>query len=91
MTSQQEFLTGLGRMVFPSALAGYPLLYDQAYLGKGFESLRENGGRDHRQPALKLTEASPAHQDLANDENRPFLADDLGGLRNGAKLSVFHV
>ena len=48
----------------------------------------EQRGRNLRKPTLDLVEPLATPQQLANDQERPALADNLGGFRNWAELSV---
>ena len=48
----------------------------------------EDRARDPREAALELVEAIYAAEHLAHDQKRPAVAEDLGGLGNGAVLPV---
>jgi hypothetical protein len=60
----------------------------------GFELLqppRQQRRRHQRYAALQLGEARRAPGEVADDQRRPFLAEQLGGLGDRAKLTVsFH-
>src|SRR5439155_9220482 len=68
------------------ALHGAPL--DDARPPELGETLREEIARDARQAQLQLAEAVASVQQLANDERRPPLSEDVRAARHRTELAV---
>src|SRR5262249_57448224 len=61
---------------------------DHARAGELGESLRQKVRRDPRQAVEKLPVAARAEQQIAHDEDRPAVADDVQRLGNSAELVI---
>ena len=60
-------------------------------MGRQFlEAFVEHGRRYAADGTLEIAEARSAVQQFAQDQNGPFFAENFGGFRNRAILSVFH-
>ena len=53
-----------------------------------FQSCRQERGRDQRQAAAQVGKRLGSGAKLAHDQDGPALGEDLGGLGDGAELSV---
>jgi hypothetical protein len=52
------------------------------------EALRQQAARDAGRTALDVGERLASHQNVADDDRRPTLGEDLGAASNGAVLAV---
>jgi hypothetical protein len=59
-----------------------------AALDEGMEARRQKSRADAIQPRAEITKAHRAEQELADDEERPTLSNDLRGPRQGAELRI---
>jgi len=48
------------------------------------KTIHQQRARDARQPAIEIVEVPNAREQLANDQRRPAIGEDLGGARDGA-------
>ena len=85
---RHEFPAHLREVVLVPALARDPLAQEDAGPAEFVQPLGEHAGRDLAQAPLQLAEAGRAHQQLAHDEYRPALAEDLHRFRYGTELAV---
>src|SRR5690606_8521012 len=72
--------------ISPVALEAAP--DDHAPLLQFLQPLAENGWRDAGQSALQDIEPAAAQQQFADDEDRPRIADDLGGFGDRTELTI---
>jgi hypothetical protein len=63
-------------------------LFDDATSAQRLQSLSEQIPRDSRNPAVQVAEATFAYEQLAKNEWRPALGEDLRTERNGTELSI---
>jgi hypothetical protein len=63
-------------------------LLDDATPAQRLQSLREEIFRDSRNAAVKVAEAQLSDEQLAKNERRPALGEDLGAEGNGTELSI---
>ena len=85
MIGQQFFACGSQPIV--GAAGGTHVLDDADFLQLA-QPLREQRRRHPRHATPDFVEARPAAQQLAHYQRRPALAEDLGGARDWAELSV---
>ena len=81
-------IAGIGWQVLMPTLAIQPALVDQAIGHEDVQPLCQYGWRYHTQAALQFAELGTAHQQLANDEQGPLLAEYLSCLCYGAELAI---
>src|SRR5689334_6127277 len=83
-----EVLAGRRKAIFEgAALGARPALYDLGPLERP-HAIGEDRARDSWEAALELVEAGRAAEHLAHDQQRPSVAEDLGGLGDRAILRV---
>ena len=82
-----QLLAGAGEVVLGAGAAAGDAL-DDADLLELAQPLREQRRRHARHAAADVVEAGAAAEQLAHDERRPALAEDLGAARDGAELAV---
>jgi FAD/FMN-containing dehydrogenase len=83
-----EFLAGLGQAVLVAVSIGHRPSLDYACALERVQPLCEKAARDPRQSAQELVEMSGSAEELADDEWRPALSEELGPSRDGAELPV---
>ena len=81
--SDRRQLVGLG--IEGRGQSGAP---HDAALDQGVEAAGQHGRADAAQPLDQVAEALGAEQQLAHDEQRPALPDDLGGAGEGTELGI---
>jgi len=83
---RRELQTSGRQSVLGSAVAVVAL--DRSSVGQLAKACREHGARDARDPALDLPEPAASAQQLAHDEERPPLPEQIEGARHRAELPV---
>jgi FAD/FMN-containing dehydrogenase len=83
-----ELLASLGQLVLVAVtIRCRPALDDAHALERG-QPVGEEAAGDPRQTAPQLVEVSRSAEELADDERRPALGEDLGAPRDGTELPV---
>src|SRR5262245_37892384 len=84
-----ELPTLVREVVFrPRRMLGVELAGDEPLLLHQLEPLGEQVRRDALQRRLEILELAVPAEEVANDEQRPALADHLEGFRDGTRLTI---
>jgi hypothetical protein len=79
---------GSGQAIFGPLAARRDPPLDHARLLQPAEALGEQRARDAGQAALELVEVADVGQELAHDQHRPAIGEDLGRARHRTVLAV---
>lgn len=87
LDDRKQFAASSGQMILETGAPAAPTLDNSGKL-QLFETLRQQGRRHARYPALQIIEPNATAQQLANNERHPSFRQYLRSERDGAELTV---